>query len=89
MGQSYAVELCMKSKDEAKTLTAVRAYMKRNPYHANFEEEKWKAQGGSADTVDGLVRLILAGWPKNEMQVTTDEKGFTTYKNYFYVCYGW
>ena len=88
MGQCYTVELRMKSKDEAKTLEAIRANMNRNPCHADFALETWKANGGETETMDGLVRLMLTGM-KWYGVVTTDEKGFTIYRNDFSASYGW
>lgn len=92
MGACYSVSLRIKPKDEKKAFNLLLQGMKRNEEtdQANYRLDDFEKEGTKADTLDNLLKAVLAGWPYNHFRKSgPDADGFTTYENDFEACYGW
>lgn len=87
MGACYSVTLRVKMKDEAGAINALKELIK-NDTRTNYNLEKYAEQGITTETFDDLMRIFLAGWKGQEVQIT-DSKGYIKYQNEFDASYGW
>ena len=89
MGACYSVYLTIKTKDAAATVAAIKKYMEENPREAVFSLGEWSKHGVGTESLDDLVRIMLAGWPGLAFMKEDEPHGFTTYRNEFNASYGW
>ena len=87
MGACYDVILRVKIYDEGGAINALNELIK-NDTRTNYNLEKYAAQGITTETYDDLMRIFLAGWKGQEVQIT-DSKGYKKYENGFDASYGW
>ena len=87
MGACYDVTLRVKIKDESGAVNALKKLI-QNDTRTNYNLEKYAEQGIITETFDDLMRIFLAGWKGQEVQIT-DSKGYTKYQNEFDASYGW
>ena len=88
MGACYDVNLKVKLKNEKGAIQALNEHIK-NDKRANYSLDKYAEQGVTTETFDDLMRIFLAGWKGQEVEITEGKDGFTTYKNNFDASYGW
>lgn len=87
MGACYDVTLRVKIKDESGAVNALKKLI-QNDTRTNYNLEKYAEQGITTETFDDLMRIFLAGWKGQEVQIT-DSKGYKKYVNGFNASYGW
>jgi len=87
MGACYNVTLQVKVKDEKGAILALNEHIK-NDKRTNYSLEKYAEQGITTETFDDLMRIFLAGWRNQEVDIS-EKDGFTVYKNGFNASYGW
>lgn len=93
MGQCYNVALKIKVNDEQGAIRALKQKIDRAQednveYNVDYFREN---EGVDVDTLDGLVRIFLAGYetiPYHRFEKDV-ERGFTCYRSAFDACYGW
>ena len=92
MGACCSVTLRMKAKDEEKAYRALLDDMNLNEREnrANYNFAAFRRNGNDADTLESLIRIVLADWPSCQFRKSgPDKDGFITYENDFDACYGW
>ena len=89
MGDNYSVDLALKCKDEAKVVSLLKEYIRKNPDNAEFNLAKYKSQGVGTETLDDLIAIMLAGWEGQRVNKEAGKDGSMTYRNCFSCTYGW
>lgn len=87
MGACYSVVLRLKVKDENKAFQAVKQFIVNSSVRSSIEE--LRQEGVDTDTLDGLIRVVLAGWKCTQYRTKTESDGFVVYENDFNASYGW
>lgn len=87
MGACYSVTLKAKIKDEKGVVKALNEFIK-NDNKTDYSLDLYKAQGIGTETFDDLMRIFLAGWKHQEVDIT-EKEGFRVYANDFNASYGW
>ena len=88
MGACYYVKLKVKVLDEQGAINALNEYIDKTKYGVNYSLDKYKEQGITTETFDGLMKIFLAGWDYNNLEI--DQKRiYTYYENDFDASYGW
>ena len=88
MGACYYVKLKVKVKDEQGAILALNEHIK-NDKRTDYSLDKYAEQGITTETFDDLMRIFLAGWKGQEVEITKEKNGFTKYVNGFDASYGW
>lgn len=92
MGMCYSVTLYIKPKNESDAFRALLADMHLNEREnrANYNFAAFRRNGNDADTLESLIRIVLADWPSCQFRKSgPDKDGFVTYENDFDARYGW
>ena len=87
MGACYYVKLAVKPIDQLGAINALNEHIK-NDKHANYSLDKYAEQGIITNTFDDLMRIFLAGWENQKVDINISSN-FTTYENEFNASYGW
>lgn len=87
MSACYSVEMKVKVLNEVGAVAALQKHIQSDS-HADYSLEKYAEQGITTDTFDDLMRIFLAGWKHQELDIQEigDEK---CYSNDFDASYGW
>ena len=89
MGMCYFVDLGAKFKDRNEAARILREHMEneergnRVNFHLSEHEDK------ELSSIDALVRIVLADWPRSRVRISETKDGFVYYSNDFNACYGW
>lgn len=87
MEQYYSMYLSLKVKDEEGARKALREHIDNdNQTHYHLEDF---VEEGVVNTLDGLVRVVLAGRKDNDFTQHTDGWGRRCYISHFVAAYGW
>ena len=87
MGACYSVTLKVNVTDVQGAIKALNDHI-NNDTRSNYPLEEFAAHGITTETFDDLMRIFLAGWPGQEIDIHYDDD-FTTYENGFNASYGW
>ena len=87
MGACYSVTLKVNVTDVPSAINALNQHIV-NDTRSNYSLEEYAQQGITTETFDDLIRIFLANWPGQEVDIQTDN-GFTVYENGFNASYGW
>ena len=87
MGACYSVILKVKLTDEEGAIKALQDHI-ANDNGVDYSLEKYAQQGITTETFDDLMRIFLAGWKGQEVDIYPN-KTFTIYENDFDASYGW
>lgn len=87
MGACYSVILVAKTKNEKSATECLKAFVANGK--ANFHTDEFARAGVDTGSFDGLVRVILAGYPETQYVKKERPDGFTVYGNDFGASYGW
>ena len=95
MSQVYIITLKVGFKDEQAAIAATKQFIAtydekhgRNT-HTEFGVEQMMAEGVDTETIEGLIRVIFAGWKANHFKSESDIRGKTCYTNTFNAMYSW
>lgn len=87
MGACYSVELKVKVLDEQGAIKALQKHIETDK-RTDYSLEAYAKQGVTTETFDDLMRIFLAGWKGQEVNIDVNGE-FTTYSNDFNASYGW
>lgn len=86
MGACYEVSIKIQVADETAAVKALNEHI-ANDNRTNYNLEKYKELGITPDTLDGLMRILLA---ERQSKVSVwDESPYRCYENGFNASYGW
>lgn len=89
MSACYSVTARIAVKDRHGASAVIRDYIHQHDgVDCDFALDDWRAEGISAYTFDGLMRILFAGWQDSEFNVRR-ESDFLIYSNGFNASYGW
>lgn len=88
MSACYSVKLSIRVKNEKEAYEKVKEFM-CNEKDTNFSVEDFKKEGVDVNTLDGLIRVILAGWLCTPYKKEITDNGLAVYTNDFNASYGW
>lgn len=86
MGACYSVKVEMKIRDEVGVVKALNEHIFKDT-RTNYSLEKYAQRGITPDTLDGLMKIMLAGL-QHDVCVSRDEEA-VSYSNEFNASYGW
>ena len=90
MGACYSVNLDVCVIDEQGAIKALQKKIETEDGRGtNYGLEKWAEEGFTTETFDDLMRIFLAGWKGQEVDININSDGTTTYSNAFNASYGW
>ena len=87
MGACYSVTLKVNVLDIPGAIKALNDHI-TNDTRSNYSLEEYAQHGITTETFDDLMRIFLAGWPGQAIDIQYDDE-FTTYENGFNASYGW
>lgn len=86
MGACYEVTVKIRVSDEAVAVKALNEHI-ANDNRTNYNLERYKEFGITPDTLDGLMRILLA---ERQSKVSAWQEGqYRCYENGFDASYGW
>lgn len=88
MGVCYSVTLDVCVLDEQGAIKALNEKIKTDK-RTDYSLKEYAKQGITTETFDDLIRIFLAGWRGQEVNITVNDDGTTTYSNAFDASYGW
>ena len=95
MSQVYVITLKVGFNDEQAAIDATKQFIAtydekhgRNT-HTDFGVEQLIAEGVDTETLEGLIRVIFAGWKANHFKSEPDIRGKVCYTNTFNAMYSW
>lgn len=87
MGACYSIILKVNVIDESNAIKALNEHI-INDTRSDYSLDEYAQQGITTETFDNLMRIFLAGWRGQEVDVY-EEKGFVIYESDFDASYGW
>ena len=87
MSACYSVTLKVKVLDEKGAIEALKNHID-NDKRTYYNLEKYKERGITTETFDDLMKIFLADYPRQEVDITKG-KLYTCYSNDFNASYGW
>lgn len=96
MGQCYTVTGCILISDDERFILSCRDVMLGRTnfakYPIDWSLSKHGQEGTTPDSLEGVLRIIFAGWKNSPFEIKTEKKGDVTavsIENYFDATYGW
>ena len=87
MGACYSVTIKVNVTDVPSAIKALNDHI-TNDTRSNYSLEEYAKHGITTETFDDLMRIFLAGWPGQEIDISKENE-FTVYDNGFNASYGW
>jgi len=88
MSACYSVTLTAAIKDEQGALATTQKFI-RDAKNTDFGLVDYLAQGVDISSLEGLIRVLLAGRKENSFTATDSDDGFRIYDSGFNASYGW
>ena len=88
MGACYSVNLDVCVIDESGAILALQKHIEEDK-RTNYSLDEYAKEGITTETFDDLMRIFLAGWKGQEVDININSDETTTYSNAFNASYGW
>lgn len=88
MSACYSVILKVKVLDEQGAINALNEHIDKTKDFINYSLDKYKEQGITTETFDDLMKIYLAGWNHQKLDIER-KRTYTYYENEFNASYGW
>lgn len=88
MGACYSVTLHVCVIDERGAILALQKHIEKDK-RTNYALDEYAKEGITTETFDDLMRIFLAGWRNQELDIIINSDGTATYSNEFNASYGW
>lgn len=89
MGACYHVVCRVKFRDKEGATNALKQFIQNTSKKYSYNLGEFAKLGIGTETFDDLMRIFLAGYKNQEVEIREDVFGLRVYRNSFNASYGW